>query len=300
MFRISKISTFESNSQPRGSCRLSFLRCSEYQRYQLLRAIHNTQQTIPCLLYVVPNIKDINFWEQFTTSFGGQISYSCCSEYQRYQLLRAIHNAKFAFKFKAALFRISKISTFESNSQHVLWWQFGQTSCSEYQRYQLLRAIHNKPPPHKNLDLLFRISKISTFESNSQLFKAKSMSIASCSEYQRYQLLRAIHNPNKSAAMNASVVPNIKDINFWEQFTTFGYDEVAKMMLFRISKISTFESNSQLLTAVKITCYSCSEYQRYQLLRAIHNINKQESKIPKVVPNIKDINFWEQFTTGDS
>ncbi len=195
--------------------------CSEYQRYQLLRAIHNCGNTWFVHHDVVPNIKDINFWEQFTT-------------------IRFIHTRH------TTLFRISKISTFESNSQPV-------------ELSELLRSC--------------------------------------CSEYQRYQLLRAIHNGKVGGVVGSSVVPNIKDINFWEQFTTF-IDFIRNMeLLFRISKISTFESNSQHILAQLFTTHRCSEYQRYQLLRAIHNPGNKLVADVAVVPNIKDINFWEQFTT---
>jgi len=119
---------------------------------------------------------------------------------------------------------------------------------------------------------LFRISKISTFESNSQQSNQFFPPCICCSEYQRYQLLRAIHNSSMYTDVQNPVVPNIKDINFWEQFTTNPISLIARSLLFRISKISTFESNSQ----PPFTLYS----------------------IFKVVPNIKDINFWEQFTTA--
>ena len=220
LFRISKISTFESNSQ---------------QHFR-----HWTQAL------VVPNIKDINFWEQFTT-----------------RLCQRIKSNR--------LFRISKISTFESNSQPKLYYSLLIVCCSEYQRYQLLRAIHNRTSSCSIISLLFRISKISTFESNSQ---------------QDLQLFD-----------NFVVVPNIKDINFWEQFTTNSSCSIISFMLFRISKISTFESNSQLLIKCLSAYGRCSEYQRYQLLRAIHNCFGWQISYSWVVPNIKDINFWEQFTT---
>ena len=298
MFRISKISTFESNSQQEDWGQSDVKCCSEYQRYQLLRAIHNQSLHFLHQSKVVPNIKDINFWEQFTTIYCATLPSTSCSEYQRYQLLRAIHNrllarqncykvvpnikdinfweqfttANFMMKFERKLFRISKISTFESNSQHTHFGSLSIGSCSEYQRYQLLRAIHNSSSwilmPRK----LFRISKISTFESNSQHYGAVNASEGSCSEYQRYQLLRAIHNNIWSYGYHSSVVPNIKDINFWEQFTTKLQAQINAIPLFRISKISTFESNSQ------------------------HKVKR--SFIEKVVPNIKDINFWEQFTTS--
>ena len=195
---------------------------------------------------VVPNIKDINFWEQFTTN--------CFSIFSN-----------------SSLFRISKISTFESNSQLILRYSIFPICCSEYQRYQLLRAIHNAIELNPHFSALFRISKISTFESNSQQIYREIIRKSCCSEYQRYQLLRAIHNDTWWDWNGYSVVPNIKDINFWEQFTTSARPICLAYLLFRISKISTFESNSQLLSKASRMLLCCSEYQRYQLLRAIHN-----------------------------
>ena len=146
--------------------------------------------------------------------------------------------------------------------------------------------------------LLFRISKISTFESNSQHGETSIKNSGRCSEYQRYQLLRAIHNHISHLSYPKTVVPNIKDINFWEQFTTRQGWKRPRNSLFRISKISTFESNSQHYQLLPLYLQSCSEYQRYQLLRAIHNAAPIAIELTIVVPNIKDINFWEQFTTG--
>ena len=169
------------------------------------------------------------------------------------------------------LFRISKISTFESNSQLNKYERLKELGCSEYQRYQLLRAIHNLLWVVFLVIWLFRISKISTFESNSQLERHRVISMKRCSEYQRYQLLRAIHNLFFHTFSAPRVVPNIKDINFWEQFTTIYKNTLQLFLLFRISKISTFESNSQPALPAVFLAARCSEYQRYQLLRAIHN-----------------------------
>ena len=62
-------------------------------------------------------------------------------------------------------------------------------------------------------------------------------------------------------------------------------------MLFRISKIQTFESNSQLYAFNVKYAEGCSEYQRYKLLKAIHNVCFTISNAVKVVQNIKDTNF---------
>jgi len=163
------------------------------------------------------------------------------------------------------LFRISKISTFESNSQLLIISGCKTKGCSEYQRYQPLRAIHNSSVSYTTVSPLFRISKISTFESNSQPKRLEGLRSGGCSEYQRYQPLRAIHN----------ITGNSLRIE----------------LLFRISKISTFESNSQLHRSCKWEGLCCSEYQRYQPLRAIHNKTHTINEVRVVVPNIKDINL---------
>ena len=171
-------------------------------------------------ILVVPNIKDINFWEQFTTMSKPVLLPFSCSEYQRYQLLRAIHNAS-----GSPLLLLKVVP----NIKDINFWEQFTTRISVYT--QQIR--------------LFRISKISTFESNSQ-------------HLSRFTLF-------------SNVVPNIKDINFWEQFTTDLLHLYFLSLLFRISKISTFESNSQLIVRGRGDPPRCSEYQRYQLLRAIHN-----------------------------
>ena len=170
-----------------------------------------------------------------------------CSEYQRYN--------------------------FESNSQPQSPCKLNLDSCSEYQRYNFLKAIQNNQAIVARLngvvqnikdtifwkqfttfkrfyfhfDLLFRISKIQFFESNSQL--------------------------NGLYRVNSKVVQNIKDTIFWKQFTTPFTHKIISWQLFRISKIQFFESNSQLTGTIGRTQDGCSEYQRYNFLKAIHNIS---------------------------
>jgi len=86
------------------------------------------------------------------------------------------------------LFRISKISTFESNSQPLLGGMYQSFCCSEYQRYQLLRAIHNTQIETEFSTKLFRISKISTFESNSQQNGRGPVNGCRCSEYRKHPI----------------------------------------------------------------------------------------------------------------
>ena len=95
MFRISKIYIYESNSQHCSKCINRAKRCSEYQRYTFMKAIHNESVMALSWLLDVQNIKDIHLWKQFTTTRTN--TYKCWQ-----------------------MFRISKIYIYESNSQH-LW-----------------------------------------------------------------------------------------------------------------------------------------------------------------------------------
>jgi len=117
--------------------------CSEYQRYKLLRAIHNSVIAPPIKFLVVQNIKDTNFCEQFTTALKLYRNLFGCSEYQRYKLLRAIHNGVGVLSMPNFVVQNIKDTNFceqfttHTNNQRLFM------CCSEYQRYKLLRAIHN-------------------------------------------------------------------------------------------------------------------------------------------------------------
>ena len=272
MFRISKIQFFESNSQQELNRQYIGIGCSEYQRYNFLKAIHNLSIFVTSILIVVQNIKDTIFWKQFTTCHNLPVN-------------------------RALLFRISKIQFFESNSQRIKTSARYDDCCSEYQRYNFLKAIHNFLNTYhivlrvvQNIkdtifwkqfttiyDLLiffcelFRISKIQFFESNSQ--------------------------PDITSPALSPVVQNIKDTIFWKQFTTILNFYISHTQLFRISKIQFFESNSQLHQGQSRLVFCCSEYQRYNFLKAIHNYASIHNTGGTVVQNIKDTIFWKQFTT---
>ena len=141
------------------------------------------------------------------------------------------------------------------------------------------------------------MSKIRTYESNSQLYLVLMLYSISCSWCQRYELMRAIHNPDNGQFEKWEVVPDVKDTNLWEQFTTNGIPLTTTLLLFLMSKIRTYESNSQpeMVTPCFFSC--CSWCQRYELMRAIHNAHADLYDKQLVVPDVKDTNLWEQFTT---
>ena len=118
---------------------------------------------------------------------------------------------------------------------------------------------------------LFLMSKIRTYESNSQPTSLLPTSKVCCSWCQRYELMRAIHNIVLALVIQQTVVPDVKDTNLWEQFTTLPSLHRYSRKLFLMSKIRTYESNSQLVYLFDIFQVCCSWCQRYELMRAIHN-----------------------------
>ena len=93
------------------------------------------------------------------------------------------------------------------------------------------------------------------------------------------------------------VVTDIKDTSFWKQFTTVGRFGIGHRRLLLISKIPHFESNSQRNLCNCIGGFCCYWYQRYLILKAIHNTGKWRLRLHRVVTDIKDTSFWKQFTT---
>ena len=194
--------------------------CYWYQRYLILKAIHNLKIALIALRLVVTDIKDTSFWKQFTTKNVDRI-------------------------LDSLLLLISKIPHFESNSQlshgNILegyvvtdikdtsfWKQF--TTCS----IEIGKAC-----------LLLLISKIPHFESNSQRYGTRFRNNVRCYWYQRYLILKAIHNSFVFSTSILNVVTDIKDTSFWKQFTT---------VITNINRV-----------------FSCYWYQRYLILKAIHN-----------------------------
>ena len=143
------------------------------------------------------------------------------------------------------MFRISKIQFFESNSQQASLSVRMECRCSEYQRYNFLKAIHNHRTLSVNPACVVQNIKDTIFWKQFTTRDHRQMLKKSCSEYQRYNFLKAIHNPVFIFNLSYLVVQNIKDTIFWKQFTTYKPFHLHVIKLFRISKIQFFESNSQ-------------------------------------------------------
>ena len=170
--------------------------------------------------------------------------------------------------------------------------------------------------------LLFIRSKIQFFESKSQHKISTGIESESCLSDQRYNFLKANHNWLVEMPCSWEVVYQIKDTIFWKQITTFRicekiiisclsdqrynflkanhnispHENKTKQLFIR-SKIQFFESKSQLKMQSWTTSQCCLSDQRYNFLKANHNMYLIPKICQLVVYQIKDTIFWKQITT---
>ena len=94
------------------------------------------------------------------------------------------------------------------------------------------------------------------------------------------------------------VVYQVKDTIFWKQITTTYRLYLLVCSLFIKSKIQFFESKSQLTQFAAFENTGCLSSQRYNFLKANHNVCLQCDIRGRVVYQVKDTIFWKQITTS--
>ncbi len=221
LFIGSKIQFSESKSQ---RCYSGINHCScclSVQRYNFLKANHNIFSLLFSYFKVVYRFKDTIFWKQITTLcpglkfpeslfIGSKIQFSesksqrcgcsvvykqCCLSVQRYNFLRANHNALFKFPNKSnVVYRF----------KDTIFW----------------KQITTRYVKNEYIILLFIGSKIQFSESKSQLALTCILQLRSCLSVQRYNFLKANHNSAWTWTHRMLVVYRFKDTIFWKQITT--------------------------------------------------------------------------------
>ena len=168
--------------------------------------------------------------------------------------------------------------------------------------YQVKDTIFWKQITTTDIDVamafeLFIKSKIQFFESKSQLICYSIFQHFCCLSSQRYNFLKANHNSFTTVQTVPSVVYQVKDTIFWKQITTIIEDYVKQGELFIKSKIQFFESKSQPFHFINGTLHCCLSSQRYNFLKANHNVVNAFCIELFVVYQVKDTIFWKQITT---
>ena len=219
LFQTTKIQIFESNSQLdlNGNCLIQVV--SDYKDTNFWKQFTTTldRYVVSC---VVSDYKDTNFWKQFTTHPRASRPFHSCFRLQRYKLLKAIHNLSPSEPSRSQLFQTTKIQIFESNSQLIAERAISFTVVSDYKDTNFWKQFTTVTEVERISIELFQTTKIQIFESNSQLIFWTAQGARRCFRLQRYKLLKAIHNTANIEVGRRGVVSDYKDTNFWKQFTT--------------------------------------------------------------------------------
>ena len=147
------------------------------------------------------------------------------------------------------------------------------------------------------LNLLFIKSKIQFSESKSQLTQPTPVECVGCLSSQRYNFLKANHNQHYLDKFLGQVVYQVKDTIFWKQITTAATLVHTISELFIKSKIQFSESKSQQWGCKAVELNGCLSSQRYNFLKANHNLFNSINPLLTVVYQVKDTIFWKQITT---
>ncbi len=146
----------------------------------------------------------------------------CCLSSQRYNFLKANHNYLLSMGFSIQVVYQVKDTIFWKQITTELDGKSYQFSCLSSQRYNFLKANHNLPQPLKQLLIVVYQVKDTIFwienrrsQSKSQLFPVLMQTAFSCLSSQRYNFLKANHNPMAIGVTTAYVVYQVKDTIFW-------------------------------------------------------------------------------------
>ena len=113
----------------------------------------------------------------------------------------------------------------------------------------------------------------------------------------KIQFFESKSQPTEGACGWYMVVYQVKDTIFWKQITTVSTHLLRSPMLFIKSKIQFFESKSQRLERNDHFPCRCLSSQRYNFLKANHNVKTVLTNSIDVVYQVKDTIFWKQITT---
>ena len=159
--------------------------------------------------------------------------------------MKANHNYSLKEPISTLLFIKSKIQFFESKSQHPNAGATNESGCLSSQRYNFLKANHNKKIGRPIKACVVYQVKDTIFWKQITTLLALPIRLNGCLSSQRYNFLKANHNNFSKMKRVIFVVYQVKDTIFWKQITTL---------------IVGFRS---------LIC--CLSSQRYNFLKANHN-----------------------------
>ena len=187
---------FESNLQRKYITISIAIRCIQYDKDTILKAIYNSSAYGMMREAAVFSMTKIQFWKQFTTTTKRlSTQRKLYSVWQRYNFESNLQHNAAKDKHKAAVFSMTKIQ---------FWKQF-TTSCRRWSTSFMLYSVWQRY----------------NFESNlQQIFTSTECSLC-CIQYDKDTILKAIYNIQDARMVESKAVFSMTKIQFWKQFTTF-------------------------------------------------------------------------------
>ena len=135
-------------------------------------------------------------------------------------------------------------------------------------------------------------------ESNSQPQRRWWTKESHCVQRTNIQNLKAIHNASADDHPAYRIVFKERIYKIWKQFTTPCAATDARPELCSKNEYTKSESNSQHIARLCEWSEDCVQRTNIQNLKAIHNVQTNESECLLIVFKERIYKIWKQFTTG--
>ena len=127
---------FESNLQHDALPVFKLFSCIQYDKDTILKAIYNWLQININAICAVFSMTKIQFWKQFTTDYGSELSPDSCIQYDKDTILKAIYNIiKTFIYYQIAVFSMTKIQFWKQFTTFYSSNLFTSSLYSVWQRY---------------------------------------------------------------------------------------------------------------------------------------------------------------------
>ena len=237
-----------------------------------MKANHNELLTRYAQKNVVYQVKDTIFWKQITTKKLNLNLLQRCLSSQRYNFLKANHNcASLGIKFDKVVYQVKDTIFWKqiTTTQVTLRWLL---RCLSSQRYNFLKANHNQSSiSQRNEPVVYQV-KDTIFWKQITTWPNWVRCLPWLFIKSKIQFFESKSQQNSAVSLTGLVVYQVKDTIFWKQITTKERCNRRVCLLFIKSKIQFFESKSQPYPDNADFINSCLSSQRYNFLKANHNM----------------------------
>ncbi len=298
------------------------LRCIQYDKDTILKAIYNFLPSLELCTLAVFSMTKIQFWKQFTTritfvcnttklysvwqryNFESNLQpffilrppTRCCIQYDKDTILKAIYNTQRAARGARRLYSVWQRYNFESNLQHLPLQCPQPFAVFSMTKIQFWKQFTTAPVQRGGKFLLYSVWQRYNFESNLQRLRRPHSQYCCCIQYDKDTILKAIYNVVPLGTLDFMLYSVWQRYNFESNLQPSSKFNVFILAVFSMTKIQFWK---QFTTARKrhharVGLYSV--WQRYNFESNLQQKTKAYVS-PCAVFSMTKIQFWKQFTT---